>query len=181
MVAPLAISPDGKLLAYAATDDTGSHLYLRPLDAFESRKLPGTEDADGPFFSPDGQWVGFVAAGRVSKAPVAGGVPTTIGDMPLRSARGATWVSDETIVLGGLNTALARMNAVTGATEPLTELNAARHENYHAWPQALPDEEHVLFTVWDDEQSYLAIVSLATREQHRIEQTAGGTQPHRGY
>lgn len=69
------------------------------------------------------------------------------------------------------------MGVATGAVEPLTELDGARGEADHVWPHALPDEEHVLFTVWDDPR-VLAVVSLATGEWHRIEQTAGAVQPH---
>ena len=170
---PIASSPDGRLFAFAARDAGGvSRLYVRAFDSLEQRPLSGTENAELPFFSPDGQWVGFLVGSRVSKAPVAGGVPTTIGDIPLGSARGAAWVSDETIVLGGRNSALSRMGVATGAVEPLTELDGARGEADHVWPHALPDEEHVLFTVWDDPR-VLAVVSLATGEWHRIEQTAG--------
>ncbi len=80
--APLAISPDGTLLAYVAQDGTGLHLFLRPLDSFESRKIPGTEDASMPFFSPDGRWVGFFAASKLKKVLVASGSPLTITNAP---------------------------------------------------------------------------------------------------
>ena len=73
MKAPIAISPDGSLLAYAAEDAEGSGLFLRSLDSFETRKLSGTEGADAPFFSPDGEWVGFFAAGKLQKVSVERG------------------------------------------------------------------------------------------------------------
>ena len=85
MQAPLAISRDGKLLAYVAR-----------LNAFESRKLPGTEDADAPFFSPDGQWVGFFAAGKLKKVSVDRGSSLTIANAS--NPKGASWGDDDFIV-----------------------------------------------------------------------------------
>jgi len=176
---PVAISGDGSHLAFVARDEDGvSRLYVRALDALEPRPLSGTENAELPFFSPDGQWVGFLVRDEVSKVSVAGGVPVAIGSAPRSTARGAAWASEDTIVLGGPNTGLVRMDATTGATEPLTQLNDEREENYHAWPFALPDGEHVLFTDLTLTGPDLAVLSLATREWRVLEQTQGATQPH---
>ena len=176
---PIAISRGGHLLAFAARDDSGvSRLYVRALDSLESRVLPGTENAALPFFSPDGEWVGFLIGGLVSKAPVGGGVPIAIGRAPRGSARGAAWAADNTIVLGGPNTSLVRMNAETGETAPLTQLNRERVENYHAWPYLLPGDEHVLFTVLTPTRTDLAVLSLATGEWDLLKQTKGAAQPH---
>src|SRR5436190_9903476 len=60
----LAISPDGRNLAFVATRGSGWQLYLRPMDSLESKLIPGTEQAVNPFFSPDGQWLGFTADGK---------------------------------------------------------------------------------------------------------------------
>ena len=175
---PIAISRDGGHVAIVARDASGvSQLYVRALDALELRPLPGTENAELPFFSPDGQWVGFLVGGRVFKTLVGGGVPTAIGDTPLDSARGAAWVSDETIVLGGSNTALVRMNATTGVVEPLTDVSTTRYAQ-HAWPHALADQEHVLFAAWSPEHTGLGMASLITGEWRLIDQTAGAAQPN---
>ena len=176
---PVAISRDGNQLAFAALDEDGvSRLYLRALDSLEPRVLPGTENAELPFFSPDGQWVGFLVGDQVSKVSGGGGVPIAVGNVPLATARGAAWASDETIVLGGPNTGLVRMNTGTGVTEPLTQLNGEREENYHAWPYILPDDKHVLFTVVTPTRTDLAILTLATGEWHLLEQTENAAQPH---
>ena len=87
---PVALSPDGSLLVYAATTDGAPQLFMRPLAAFESRPIPGTAGASGPFFSPDGQWLGFVADGRIQKVALAGGMPISIADVP-SSTSGASW------------------------------------------------------------------------------------------
>ena len=148
MEAPLAISPDGTLLAYVARDGTGAHLFLRPLDSFESRKIPGSEYANAPFFSPDGNWIGLFAAGKLKKASVERGSPLTIANVS--GARGASWGRDEHIVfVPGLNAGLWRVSADGGTPEQLTQPDFGENGYAHVWPQHLPDGRHVLFTVWD--------------------------------
>ena len=86
---PLALSPDGNLLAYVADDADGRRLFLRSLDSFETTRLSGTEGADIPFFSPEGEWIGFFAAGQLKKVSIARGAVLTIARAsdPL----GASW------------------------------------------------------------------------------------------
>ena len=147
MHAPLAISPDGALLAYVARDGTGSHLFLRPLDSFESRKIPGSENAASPFFSPDSQWVGFFAPGKLKKASVVRGSPVNIANtsVPL----GASWGRDNTIVFTpALSAGLWRVSADGGTPEQLTQPDFGEDGYAHVWPQHLPDGRHVLFNRW---------------------------------
>ncbi len=147
MNAPLAISPDGALLAYVARDETGSHLFLRPLDSFESRKIPGSESADAPFFSPDGQWVGFFAPGKLKKASVVRGSPIDIANVS--SPLGASWGPDNTIVFTpALSAGLWRVSADGGTPEQLTRPDFGEDGYAHVWPQHLPDGRHVLFSRW---------------------------------
>jgi Tol biopolymer transport system component len=177
---PVAISRNGDHFVFAAKDENGiSRLYLRALDALDAHVLPGTEEAELPFFSHDGKWLGFLVGNHISKVSIYGGTPVAVGNTPFSSARGAAWTSEDTILLGGHNTALVQMDALTGVTEPLTQLNDEREENYHAWPFALPDNEHVLFTVFTAAgNSDLAVVSLATGKWRLLEQTTGATQAH---
>ena len=96
----LALSPDGTRLAYAASStNVGFQLYLRALDSLEARPIPGTEGARGPFFSPDGQWLGFSAGGKLKKVSVSGGALVSLGDVTATGALGASWGSQGTIVL----------------------------------------------------------------------------------
>lgn len=60
-----AISPDGALVVYVGADSVGSRLFSGPLDALESRPIPGTENAQAPFFSPDGGWIGYFVGNRI--------------------------------------------------------------------------------------------------------------------
>src|SRR5262249_61326981 len=72
----VALSPDGTQLVYIVSDSAGTQrLYLRSLDALEGKPIAGTEGASGPFFSPDGQWIGFFAEGALKKVAVSGGAP----------------------------------------------------------------------------------------------------------
>ena len=87
----MALSPDGTHLAYVARQDGTQQLYLRAMDSLEARPIPGTEGALNPFFSPDGQWLGFFAGGKLKKVSVSGGAALTLGDAP--EPRGATWGS----------------------------------------------------------------------------------------
>ena len=147
MLAPLAISPDGTLLTYGARDETGSHLFLRPLDSFVSRKIPGSENAATPFFSPDGQWIGFFVPGKLRKVSVVRGAPIDIANA--NNALGASWGPDDTIVFTpALNAGLWRVSAEGGTPEQLTAPDFGEDGYAHVWPQHLPDGRHVLFIRW---------------------------------
>jgi len=92
----VAISPDGRLLAYAAVQGGVQQLYLRAMDSLEARAIPGTDGRFNPFFSPDGQSLGFFAEGKLKKVSVNGGGATTLGDAA--TGRGASWGSQGAIV-----------------------------------------------------------------------------------
>jgi serine/threonine-protein kinase len=121
---PIALSPDGRKLVYAAANADGTlQLYLQELDRFEARALSGTDDAELPFFSPDGKWVGFWANGALYKAPVDGGAPVKIGDVRL-GVRGADWGRNDSIILGGFKIC---------ATSPICALSEAQID-MAMWP-----------------------------------------------
>ena len=94
----LALSPDGRTLVYVASRDGVVQLFRRPIDQFEATPMPGTEGAQDPFFSPDGQWVGFEADGALLKVALAGGPAQTLTATP--ACRGADWGADDMIVYG---------------------------------------------------------------------------------
>src|SRR5208282_2587093 len=76
----LALSPNGTHLAYVASQGGTQQIYLRAMDSLEARPIPGTEGAIEPFFSPDSQWLGFFAGGKLRKISVSGGVQVSLGD-----------------------------------------------------------------------------------------------------
>ena len=92
----VAVSPDGSHVVYAANDG----LWLRPVDQLMAFQLPGTEgEARAPFFSADGQSIGFYAEGQLKKVSVSGGAPVTVAD-GVRNTYGASWGADDTILYG---------------------------------------------------------------------------------
>ena len=93
----VALSPDGSLLAYTPGGQPNTWLSLRRLDQLDDRRIDGTEGAHTPFFSPDGQWIGFFTAdGKLKKMSVDGGTIATICDA--FNGIGATWAADDTII-----------------------------------------------------------------------------------
>ena len=91
------LSPDGTRLALVATgSDQKRRIYVRSLDQLQATALSGTENARDPFFSPDGQWIGFFADGKLKKISVQGGAAVTLCDAP--NDRGGSWGEDGTIV-----------------------------------------------------------------------------------
>lgn len=166
-----ALSPDGRVLAYAARVDGQQQLYVRRLDRAESRPLPGTENARDPFFSPDGQWVGFFAAEELRKVPLDGGAPLKICDAPTATSRGASWASDGTIILPlGQLSGLFRVSDSGGTPEPLTVPRGSSGASGHFFPQVLPDGRTVLFTTWSGDGWSTGVLRLDTGEWEEIAQ-----------
>ena len=143
------LSQDGKRLVYAASRGGRSQLYFRRMDRFEVTPIAGTEEASGPFFSPDGELIGFFAGGKLKKVSLSGGAPATLCDAP--DGRGASWGSDDTIVFTARSSpgaGLSRVSAAGGAPEGLTTPDASKGEMGHRWPEFLPGGKAILFTTW---------------------------------
>ena len=142
----VVLSPDGTRLAFvAAGSDQISRIYIRPLDQLKATALTGTEHARDPFFSPDGQWIGFFAKGKLKKISIQGEGEVTLCDA--RDDRGGTWSEAGTIVFNPANlVALSKVPAAGGTCEPLTTLDKQAGETTHRWPEMLPGGKAVLFT-----------------------------------
>jgi Tol biopolymer transport system component len=143
-----AISADGRTIAYAAgrTRET-SRLYLRAIDSFAVRAVDGSQGALSPFFSPDGRSVAFFASGKLWRAPVAGGAPSSVAPAP--RPWGGTWCIDDTIVyVPNLYAGLWRVPAGGGTPVQLTKPDGATAGYAHAYPQRLPGTDEVLFSFW---------------------------------
>lgn len=173
--ASIALSRDGRLLAFAGSAGGRSRLYLRPVDASDAKPLPGTEDATNPFFSPDGQWVGFFANGKLQKIRVDGHRPEVLCGAAI--GRGASWGPDGTIVFnpsGAFGGGLMRVSAAGGAPQTLTRPAFSRDEMSHRWPEFLPDGRRVVFTVWTTSGLHtarLAVLDLSTGKIQTLSET----------
>jgi serine/threonine-protein kinase len=141
----LAVSADGRRFAYVGIRRGTRTLYIRDVNQVSPRAMPGTEGADEPFFSPDGQWIGFFAEGKLKKVPVAGGAPLTLCDAP--GPRGATWGADNSIIFApSAASALLRVSADGGNPQPVTTLDRTQNEASHRWPQFLPGGEAIVYS-----------------------------------
>jgi serine/threonine-protein kinase len=144
----IALSPDGTHLAYVGVPR--GTLWIRPRNQLHATAVAGTEGANTPFFSPDGQQVGFVSAQRVVRfVPVKGGAPTAITDS-LIGVAGASWGRDGFIYADGFGAAsLVRVEAKPGGVpKAFTTLDTASGETDHIWPDVLPNGKGVIFTVY---------------------------------
>jgi serine/threonine-protein kinase len=144
----IALSPDGRTMAYAASRSGRSpQVFVRRLDAPEATLLPGTEGATGPFFSPNGQWIGFFAQRKLKKILATGGGLQTITDAAV--GLGGSWSGDDTIYFAPFNTSgIWKVSANGGTPQEFTRIDKSRDEVSHRWPQVLSDARTVLFTVW---------------------------------
>ena len=146
----LAISPDGSMLAFVGERDRLAQLYLRRFGQLHALPLV-TGPVSDPFFSPDGQWVGFfsIADGKLKKVSVAGGSAVTICDTDSFASRGASWGEDQSIVFNPYSQAwthLLRVASAGGKPESITTLSEG--EVAHRWPQVLPGANAILFAAF---------------------------------
>jgi Tol biopolymer transport system component/predicted Ser/Thr protein kinase len=172
----VALSPDGTRLAYVARQGSTQQLYLRAMDNLEAKPMPDTEGAINPFFSPDGQWLGFFAGGKLKKVSVSGGAALTLGDAA--QPRGASWGSQGIIAFTPQNvSALQQVQDAGGAPQPLTRLE--KGEVSHRWPEFLAGGKAVLFASSSTNANWInsqvAVQSVGTGERRNLIQ--GATQP----
>ena len=156
----VALSPNGHFVAYTANDG----LVLRPLDQLQAQPIPGTVGARIPFFSPDGQQVGFYADGQLKRVSISGGSPVTVGESDI--PWDASWGADDMVLYGQGPQGIWRVPGTGGTPEQVIPVEGG--EQAHG-PQLLPGGERVLFTLrhagasWD--QAQIVLHSLATGER----------------
>jgi Tol biopolymer transport system component/predicted Ser/Thr protein kinase len=171
----LAISPDGSQLAYVARQGGAQQLYLRAMDSLESTSIPGTEGAVSPFFSPDGQWLGFFSGGRLKKVSVNGGAVQTLGDasQPL----GASWGGHGMIAFASAIGVVQQVPDAGGSPQPL--IRFAKGDASQRWPEFLPGDKAMLFAAGTSPLNFtdaqVAVQSIGTGERRNLIQ--GGTHP----
>jgi Tol biopolymer transport system component len=169
----IELSPNATHLAYVVGSGQAQELYLRALNQLDGTKLAegntGGTSPYQPFFSPDGQWVGYVTASEMRKVPVSGGTPLTL--CKVTRSRGASWAPDGTIIFApNPSSGLFRVSAAGGEPQPLTTLDKAKKEATHRWPQVLPGGKAVIFTshiqsTADFDNATIEVLTLATGAQ----------------
>ena len=160
------LSPDGSRLLFPARQGDRESLYLQSLDQFAPRRLEGTDAPSEPFFSSDGEWVGFAAEGKLKKVPVSGGEPVTLCDAV--DVIGAAW-GEGRIVFGSINVGLRQVSAEGGEPELFLKPDTERGELDFHYPQILPGGEALLLTRHDKNFAFgIEVYSFATRQRKRL-------------
>ncbi|MGH9254272.1 MAG: protein kinase domain-containing protein, partial [Vicinamibacterales bacterium] len=172
----VAVSPAGTHIAYVATSEGRQQLHLRAIGSADSTVLAGTELATNPFFSPDGQWIGFFAQGKLKKVSVATGATQTLGDALY--GVGGSWHPDGSIYFAATNSAgISKVSGDGGTPTEVTRLDRGRGEVSHRWPQVLPGGRAVMFTMWTgpgEDEAHVYLQRLDTGERVAVVQ-GGGT------
>ena len=185
----MAISPDGQHLALiVSTAAEATQLSIRRLDSLTTQIIPGTEGAGGPFWSPDGRFIGFFAQGKLKKIDAARGPAQTLCDAP--KGLSGTWNQDGVIVfnLDTWDSALYRVSARGGAPTVVLAPDNTVEFSYNA-PQFLPDGRHFLYlsVFREPRKSGIFVGSLDSKKTRRILDTqwmaayASGTDETKGH
>ena len=148
--AALALSPDGRHVAFPAVDSEGrTSVWVQDMDGEEARALPNADPIiDSPpfFWSPDSRYIVFPSDSKIRKADVLGGTIQDICDKTVLPV-GGSWNRDGVIILGSISTGLIRVPAEGGTPVALTVLDTSRHEREHELPSFLPDGRHFLYFI----------------------------------
>jgi Tol biopolymer transport system component len=156
-IVSLAISPDGKKIAYCASGG----IFLRALDELRAKIILGTETHPStPFFSPDGTWLGYMsrADGKLKKIAISGGAPVDLCDAG--TVAGADWRADGTIIFGD-DRGIMRISANGGTPDKL--IGPKKNETFYH-PRLLPGGKSVIFTIGPPPYR-IAVQSLKSRER----------------
>jgi Tol biopolymer transport system component/predicted Ser/Thr protein kinase len=168
---PMALSPDGRSLAFVATAQGKNGIWIRPMEGTAARLLPGTERALYPFWSPDGRSVAYWASSNLWRVDVGGGSPVVICAAPL--VRGGTWGTDGVIIYG-TPSGLRRVAASGGTSEPLTTVDPGQGEASHRSPQLLPGGRILFQVAGTPQRSGIYATSLSNpKERIRLVATDG--------
>jgi Tol biopolymer transport system component len=163
----VAVSPDGTQLVLAASKQGLAQLYLRSLtDSFESRLMPGTEDASYPFWSPNGRSIGFFADRKLKVIDVNGGEPRVLCEAFL--GRGGAWAEDGNIYFSSRGLKVVyRIHADGGRPVPFSALDSSAGDIDHLWPVLLPDGKRLAFLAANRVTGLDRIVAVDLANPHK--------------
>jgi len=156
-----AISPDGRTVVYAADGPEGTLLYARPIGQLAARPLPSTRDGRKPFFSPNGEWVGYTSHGLLWKTRLDGGTPVAVESVATAHSDRCSWDDDETILCGA-GPGLVRIPAGGGT---VSRIRVADTTVDVLDPHPLPGGKALLVTVAGGAliaQTRVGVLDLAT-------------------
>jgi len=166
-----ALSPDGRNLAIVVMKDGKRSLWLRPLASDAARLLRDTEAAQFPFWSPDGQSIGFAGQGKFRRVEIEGGAVSTMFDN-VQGTVSATWCKDGSLIsaeVGDATSGSLLRWTPGGGSSPVTALS--KGEQAHRWPQALPDGRHVLYlskAAADPNDTAIYVLDLNSGQRVRV-------------
>jgi Tol biopolymer transport system component len=165
-----ALSPDGRRILFLLQDDAGrDSVALRSMDSVEMKRLPGTEDARGMFWSPDGREIGFFSEGRLKRMSAEGGPVQAVCESG--SSFSGAWGPDGTILFTKIfNGPIFAVPASGGTPRPATSVDKTKGEFGHFHPSFLPDGRHFLFVAGnlDPEKTWVELASLDSKEVHPL-------------
>ena len=165
---PPTPSPDGKnivFVAYSQGQPSTRSLWLRPLNSAEAQLIAGSQGATYPFWSPEGDSVGFFADGKLKRFDLSTSGVIALCDAP--EGRGGAWSTSGVILFGGRADSLFRVDSVGGKPTRLTVLDPKRQETSHRWPQFLPDQKHFLYVSQapTNPTAHMAVASLDSPQE----------------
>jgi Tol biopolymer transport system component len=167
----MSLSPDGQqVVLFGDGADGTSGFWLRSLDSFDLKKLPGTDvgNASFPFWSPDSRTIGFFAYGKLKRVDITGGPPLTIADAP--DGRGGAWFADGTILFAPKPGAgLMRVPASGGDAVVVTTPDATKEPGGHAWPSPLDGDRFTYLSLGASSgEGWLMSGSLGSTESRKL-------------
>ncbi|MGB8014028.1 MAG: protein kinase [Terriglobales bacterium] len=178
------LSPQGDKIAFVAHSGETKLLWIRSLRSDSAQAFDGTAGAAHPFWSPDGRYIAFFAAGKLMKIAVTGGPAVVVTDAP--NSRGGSWSANDVIVFApDFQGALMKVSAQGGTATLATALDKTKHST-HRWPWFLPDGKHFVFLATnhaggDPKQNGIYFGSVDSPDNHLIIATDSAAQYASGY
>ena len=175
-----AVSPDGQRVAFAASLEGKTGLWVRDLSSLDARALPGTDGASLPFWSPDSRFLGFFANGKLKRTDAAGGPVLNLCDAPVGG--GGTWSRNDVIVFAPFSGGFSRVPAAGGTPVLVTSVNAQAQG--HRFPWFLPDGRHFLYTDYGRNEgggSVVYVQDLESMSGHALMTAASNVVYASGY
>ncbi len=168
------ISPDGRFVIFVGSDSlSGPRLWIRSVDRENARALAQTENAEYPFWSPDGRRAGFFAEGKLKTVNIGSGAVSTLADAPL--PRGGAWGRSTILYQPRSLGPLWSIPEAGGEPVVATQVDSAAGDAGHRFPQFLPDGRHFIATILGDGSNKVAVGTIKSRSLRVLYQTEGSS------